>query len=69
MEGNELELFKTNYEASIDVKYKEQIKILIGYLRQAVLEIDTNVVTIPHRDLMVEQTAMHNRFQQYTYSI
>ena len=29
MEGNEVELFKTNYEASIDAMYQGQIKILI----------------------------------------
>ena len=69
MEGNELEIFKINCEALVDAKYQEQIKILIGYPQQAILERDAKVVTVAHRDLMVEQTAMHHRFQQYTYSI
>ena len=69
MEGHELQLFKTNFEASIDAQYQKQIKNLIGQLRQAILERDTNVMTIARRDLMVEQAAMYRRLQRDTHTI
>ena len=61
MEGNELEIFKINFEASIDAQYQEQIKNLIGQLRQAIFDRDMNVATIAHRDLILERYPVSSR--------
>ena len=63
MEGNELRLFKNNYEACVEARYEAQIKHLTASLQQAVIECDTKIISVAHRSLMAEQDAMNHRFQ------
>ena len=63
---DEPENFKTCYEASIDAKYRVQVRILTINLDQAIMKRDTEVVDIVHRNVMAEQTAMHHQLEQYT---
>ena len=66
---DELEIFKTNYEASVDAKYREQWSILTVNFEQAIMERDTKIVGIAHRNLLVEQFAMNHKLEQCTSTI
>ena len=66
MEGNELHLFKCSYEACVEARYEAQIKHLTDSLQQAVVERDTKIISIAHRNLMAEQDAMDHRLQLHT---
>ena len=56
-----LEIFKSNYEA-----YSEQMRILTRELEKAIAERDSKIATIAHHSLMLEQTAMNRRLEEYT---
>ena len=64
MSIEELEFFKSNYEASVDAKYSEQMRILTRDLEKAITERDSKIATIAHHSFMVEQTAMNHRLEQ-----
>ena len=69
MEGNELQLFKNNYEACVEARYEAQIKHLTASLQQAFIERDTKIVDIAHRSLVAEQDAMDQQIQLHTQQL
>ena len=69
LEGNELQLFNGNYEACVEARYEAQIMHLTASLQQAVIERDTKIVSIAHRNLVAEQAAMNHRLQLHTYQM
>ena len=64
--GDELEIFKSNFEASMEAKYKDHLRFLRTSLEQALVERDTNVDKMAHWNFMEEQNDMQRKLKLFT---
>ena len=66
MGGDDLEIFKSNFKASMAAKYKNHLRFFRTSLEQALVERDTNLAEMAHWNFMEEQNAMQRKLKPFT---
>ena len=64
-----MKIFKCNYEASVEAKYRDHLRFLSTSLEQAIVKRDTKVAEFAHRNFMEEQNIMQQKLKHYTSTV